>query len=473
MGKITGFLEIRREGADKRPATERVRDWKEFDLPVVQDRLAQQGARCMDCGIPFCNSGCPLGNLIPEWNDAVFRDCSEEAIAALHATNNFPEVTGRVCPAPCESACVLGINDDPVSIKLIEKSVADRAFLEGLVRPHPPAVRTGKRVAVIGSGPAGLAAAQQLNRAGHQVTLLERDDRLGGLMTYGIPDFKLDKSLIERRVDQMRVEGVEFRTNVNVGVDITGAQLRSDFDAVCVAIGSRHPRDLDVPGRQLSGIHFAMDFLEQANRRVAGETIPDEIALEATGKHVIVIGGGDTGSDCIGTSHRQGAKSVTSLEIMPRPPERRSPSTPWPMWQQMLRTSSSHEEGGSRRWSVSTESFAGKDGRVTTLNGVDVELVGGRVQRVDGTEFELKADLVLLAMGFLHPERPGLLEQLGAELDGRGNLKIDDKFMTSLPGVFAAGDCQRGQSLIVWAIADGRRAARAVDVYLMGRSDLP
>lgn len=427
----------------------------------------------MDCGIPFCNTGCPLGNLIPEWNDAIYRDRIDEAIASLHATNNFPEVTGRVCPAPCEAACVLGINDDPVSIKLIEKSIADRAFAEHLVIPHPPTSRTGKRVAVIGSGPAGLAAAQQLNRAGHTVVVFEQADRLGGLLTYGIPDFKLEKSIIERRLAQMREEGVEFRTNTAIGVDVHTQQLRQEYDAVCVAVGSRHPRDLPLPGRELHGIHFAMDFLEQSNRRVAGESIPDEKAIIATGKDVVVIGGGDTGSDCIGTSHRQGARSVASLEIMPRPPEERAPSTPWPEWPLMLRSSSSHEEGGERHWSVSTESFGGSDGRVTHLNGVAVELRDGRFQRVDGSEFKLKADLVLLAMGFLHPERPGLLEQLGAELDARGNIKVDGGFMTTAPGVFAAGDCQRGQSLVVWAIADGRKAARGIDLYLMGRSELP
>ena len=348
MGKVTGFLEFERQDPSKRPASERVRDYREFELPVVQDELTKQGARCMDCGIPFCNSGCPLGNLIPDWNDHVYRSEPQRAIDSLHATNNFPEFTGRVCPAPCEAACVLGINDDPVSIKLIERSIADRAFADSLVKPQPPRQRTGKKVAVVGSGPAGMAAAQQLNRAGHTVTLFERDDRIGGLLTYGIPDFKMEKSLVERRVEQMTAEGVIFQTSVDIGRTISANQLRADFDAVVLCIGSRKPRDLEVPGRELAGIHFAMDFLTQQNRRVAGDVVAEGEAILATGKDVIVIGGGDTGSDCIGTSHRQGAKSVTSFEIMPRPPNERAGVTPWPMWPLQLRTSSSHEEGGAR-----------------------------------------------------------------------------------------------------------------------------
>jgi len=472
VGKVTGFLEFERQDPSKRPADERVRDYREFELPVVQDELVKQGARCMDCGIPFCNTGCPLGNLIPDWNDHVYRTDPQRAIEALHATNNFPEFTGRVCPAPCEAACVLGINDDPVSIKLIERSIADRAFADGFVKPQPPRQRTGKKVAVVGSGPAGMAAAQQLNRAGHSVTLFERDDRIGGLLTYGIPDFKMEKSLVERRVQQMTAEGVVFRTNVDIGRTITADQLRADFDAIVLCIGSRKPRDLEVPGRELSGIHFAMDFLTQQNRRVAGDAVPDEDAILATGKNVVVIGGGDTGSDCIGTSHRQGAKSVTSFEIMPRPPEERASSTPWPLWPLKMRTSSSHEEGGTRDWSVSTESVSGENGKITKLHCVKVEFKAGKFERVAGSEFEIPADLVLLAMGFVHPEHPGIVEGLGLTINGRGNIQVDGNFATNQKGVFAAGDCQRGQSLVVWAIAEGRKAARAADIFLMGRSEL-
>jgi len=471
VGKITGFMEFERLDPSKRPTGERVRDWREFELPIVQDDLVKQGARCMDCGIPFCNTGCPLGNLIPDWNDHVYRSDPQRAIDALHATNNFPEMTGRICPAPCEAACVLGINDDPVSIKLIERSIADRAFADGLVKPQPPRQRTGKKVAVVGSGPAGMAAAQQLNRAGHTVTLFERDDRIGGLLMYGIPDFKMEKSLIDKRVEQMKAEGVLFQTNVDVGRTLSADQLRADFDAIVICIGSRKPRDLEVPGRELSGIHFAMDFLTQQNRRVAGDTVPDEGAILATGKNVIVIGGGDTGSDCIGTSHRQGAKSVTSFEIMPRPPEERAGSTPWPMWPLMLRSSSSHEEGGARDWSVSTERVSG-NGKIERLHCVRVELKNGKFERVAGSEFEIPADLVLLAMGFVHPEHPGVVEGLGLSIDKRGNIAVDGSFMTNQKGVFAAGDCQRGQSLVVWAIAEGRKAARAADLFLMGRTEL-
>ncbi|HEX3852104.1 MAG TPA: glutamate synthase subunit beta [Polyangiaceae bacterium] len=472
MGKITGFLEIERVDPSKRPARERVKDYREFELPIVQETVSAQGARCMDCGIPFCNTGCPLGNLIPDWNDHVYRNKPEQAIAALHATNNFPEFTGRVCPAPCEAACVLGINEDPVSIKLIERSIIDRAFEEDLVKPVLAKTKTGKKIAVIGSGPAGMAAAQQLARAGHDVTLFERDDRIGGLLTYGIPDFKMEKSLVERRVTQMAAEGVTFKTSVHVGRDLTADALKSDFHATILAIGSRKPRDLEVAGRELPGTHFAMDFLTQQNRRVAGLPVLDSEAILATGKNVIVIGGGDTGSDCIGTSHRQGALSVTSFEIMPRPPEERASSTPWPLWPLQLRTSSSHEEGGKRDWSVSTESVSG-NGKVEKLHCVRVELKNGRFERVAGSEFELPADLVLVAMGFVHPEHPGIVSDLGLKLDRRGNVEVDADFMTSVPGVFAAGDCQRGQSLVVWAIAEGRKAARNVDQFLMGHTELP
>ncbi len=474
MGKITGFLEYGRAKPQKRPVEERIKDYREFELPVVQDELEKQGARCMDCGVPFCNTGCPLGNLIPDWNDLTFRNQPRAAIESLHSTNNFPEFTGRICPAPCEAACVLGINDDPVSIKMIEHATADRAFEAGWVEPRPPQTKTGKKVAVIGSGPAGLAAAQQLARGGHDVTVFERDDRLGGLLMYGIPDFKLEKHLIARRVRQMEAEGVVFRTSVDVGGEVDADQLRQEFDAICLAIGSRVPRDLSVPGRELAGVHFAMDFLTQQNRRNAGETVPDAEALVATGKHVVVIGGGDTGSDCIGTSHRQGARSVTSFEIMPQPPAERAPSTPWPLWPLMMRTSSSHEEGGERKFSVSTEHFNGSEGRVTSLSCVEVAVRDGKMERVAGTEFEIPADLVLLAMGFVHPEKRGIVEQLGVELDARGNIRVNPTtFQTSDPKVFAAGDCQRGQSLVVWGIADGRKAARGIDQFLTGRVELP
>lgn len=473
MGKKTGFLEYARKGHAKIAPGERVKNYREFELPVVQATLTEQSARCMDCGVPFCNTGCPLGNLIPDWNDLNYNGRAEDAIDSLHATNNFPEVTGRVCPAPCEAACVLGINADPVAIKLIERSTADRAFDQGWVTPRPSATKTGKKVAVIGSGPAGLAAAQQLARVGHDVTVFERDDRIGGLLTYGIPDFKMEKDLIARRVEQMTAEGVVFKTSVAVGKDLTAADLRSSFDAICLAIGSRVPRDMPLPGRELSGIHFAMDFLTQQNRRVGGLPV-NEAEILATSKHVVVVGGGDTGSDCIGTSNRQGAVSVTNFEIMPAPPEGRHPSTPWPWWPLMMRTSSSHEEGVERKFAVMTEGFVGDGNKVTALECVEVQLVGGRIERIAGTEFEVKADLVLLAMGFVHPEKVGIVEDLGLELDARGNVKVNPRsFATSAPGVFAAGDCQRGQSLVVWGIADGRKAARGIDEYLMGTSSLP
>ncbi|MDX2055855.1 MAG: glutamate synthase subunit beta [Polyangiaceae bacterium] len=471
MGKVNGFLEYGRKSPKKRPANERVLDFREFELPVLDEDLKEQSARCMDCGVPFCNTGCPLGNLIPDWNDHAYQSDPVAAITALHATNNFPEFTGRVCPAPCEAACVLGINSDPVSIKLVERAVIDRAFEAGIVTPVMPLQVTGKKVAIVGSGPAGLAAAQQLARAGHSVVVFERDDRIGGLLMYGIPDFKMEKDLISRRVAQMQEEGVRFKTSVNVGVDVTLDQLRREFDAVCITIGSRVPRALEVPGSDLPGVHFAMDFLEQQNRRVAGETISDAAAILATGKNVVVIGGGDTGSDCIGTSHRQGAKSVTNFEIMPRPPEDRSPLTPWPLWPLMMRTSTSHEEGGTRDFSIATERVSG-EGRVEKLHCVRVEWKGGKLERIAGTEFEVKADLVLLAMGFIHPEHRGLVADLGLKLDPRGNIAVDEDFMTSEKGIFAAGDCKRGQSLVVWAIAEGRKAAASIDRYLLGRTEL-
>ncbi len=473
MGKVTGFMEYARIDPSKRPVQERVKDYKEFELPVVQDELKVQGARCMDCGVPFCNTGCPLGNLIPDWNDHVYRGDFAAALESLHSTNNFPEVTGRVCPAPCEASCVLNINDDPVSIKLIERAIIDAGWANKRIVPKPAQRSTGKSVAVVGSGPAGLAAAQQLARAGHSVTVYERADRLGGLLTYGIPDFKMEKHLVHRRVEQMKGEGVTFRTGVNVGVDVTVRELRQNFDAICLAGGARKPRDLPVPGRELSGVHFAMDFLEQQNRRVAGDVVPDSIAILAGGKKVVVIGGGDTGSDCIGTSNRQGAVSVTNFEIMPKPPNDPSPTTPWPLWPLMLRTSSSHDEGVSRDFAVSTARFVGDaSGRVTGIDCVRVEMKDGKFQPVPGSEFHVEADLVLFAMGFVHPEHEGLLTDLGVKLDPRGNVKVDKDFMSSVPGIFAAGDMQRGQSLVVWAIADGRKAAAGIDQYLVGQTEL-
>ncbi|HVW24249.1 MAG TPA: glutamate synthase subunit beta [Polyangiaceae bacterium] len=473
MGKVTGFMEFGRIDPKKRPVPERVKDYREFELPVLQDELKQQGARCMDCGVPFCNTGCPLGNLIPDWNDHVYRGDLDAALDSLHSTNNFPEVTGRVCPAPCEASCVLNINDDPVSIKLIERSIIDNGFANKRIVPKPSQRSTGKSVAVVGSGPAGLACAQQLARAGHSVTVFEKADRIGGLLTYGIPDFKMEKYIVQRRVEQMRAEGVTFRTGVNVGADLGVRELRQNFDAICLAGGARKPRDLPVPGRELAGVHFAMDFLEQQNRRVAGDVVPDAGAILAGGKKVVVIGGGDTGSDCIGTSNRQGAVVVTNFEIMPRPPDDPSPTTPWPLWPLMLRTSSSHDEGVSRDFAVSTVRFVGDEkGRVKGIDCVRVELKSGKFEPVPGSEFHIEADLVLLAMGFVHPEHEGLLTDLGVKLDARGNVKVDKDFMSSEPGVFAAGDMQRGQSLVVWAIADGRKAAAGIDQYLVGQTEL-
>ena len=478
MGKLTGFLEIKRAKQPYRPVEERVRDWKQVMLPHPTEILQKQGARCMDCGIPFCHKGCPLGNIIPDWSDLVYRDRWREASDRLHATNNFPEFTGTLCPAPCEGSCVLGINDDPVTIKGIELAIIDRAFEAGWVKAEPPLSRTGKKVAVVGSGAAGLAAAQQLNRAGHWVTVFERADRIGGLLRYGIPEFKLEKRVLDRRLELLGKEGIRFRASANVGVSVPVEELRSDFDAILLAGGATLPRDLTVPGREFHGIHFAMDYLTLQNRRCQGEMIPDEKFITAKGKRVVIIGGGDTGADCLGTAHRQGALSVHQFEILPAPPKERPQDNPWPLWPNILRTSSAHEEGGIRDYCISTTRFSGRNGRVERLHAVRVEFVSdgnGRksMREVPGSEFEIEADLVLLAMGFLGPEKDGLLGQLGVKFTERGNVWVDENWMTSAPGVFSAGDMQRGQSLIVLAIWEGRQAARGIDRYLMGSTNLP
>ncbi|HTR86595.1 MAG TPA: glutamate synthase subunit beta [Reyranella sp.] len=479
MGKPTGFLEFQRHDRPYLKVKERVRSWKEFVQPLPDGEVAQQGARCMDCGVPFCHQGCPVNNMIPDWNNLVYRDDWRRAIEVLQSTNNFPEFTGRICPAPCEEACTLNINDNPVTIKTIECSIVDKAWAEGWIAPQPPASRTGKRVAVIGSGPAGLACSQQLARAGHAVALFEKADRIGGLLRYGIPDFKMEKHHIDRRMAQMAAEGVEFRTGVNVGVDVKAADLLAEYDAVVLTGGAEQPRDLEVPGRELAGVHFAMDFLTPNNKKVAGDALDRLGWIDAKGKHVIVIGGGDTGSDCIGTSNRMGAASVTQLEILPQPPEHENKGLTWPDWPLKLRTSSSQEEGCERDWAVLTKRLTGRNGKVEKLHAVQVEWVkgpDGRFQMRDkpGSEFELKATLVLLAMGFLGPVRGGLLEQLGVTLDGRGNVAANTlDYQTSVPKVFSAGDMRRGQSLVVWAIREGRQAARAVDQFLMGRTELP
>jgi len=477
MADPFGFLKYRkRELPKRRPIPLRILDWKEVYEDFDHSTLQRQAARCMDCGVPFCHNGCPLGNLIPEWNDLVRTDRWRDAIERLHATNNFPDFTGRLCPAPCESSCVLGINQDPVTIKQVEVEIIDYAFEHGWVEPVPPQVLTGKSVAVVGSGPAGLAAAQQLTRAGHSVTVFERDDRIGGLLRYGIPEFKMEKRHIERRIAQMEAEGTVFKPSVNVGVDITAEQLRDDFDAVVLAGGATAWRDLPIPGRELDGIHQAMEFLPWANRVQEGDDVlgPDgEPPITAKGKKVVIIGGGDTGADCLGTVHRQGATEVQQFEIMLRPPDSRADSTPWPTYPLMFRVSSAHEEGGERVFSVNTEKFVGRDGHVTGLRAHEVRMEGGKFVKVDGTDFELEADLVLLALGFVGPEREGLLTDLGVEFTDRGNVGRDNAFETNVPGVFVAGDMGRGQSLIVWAIAEGRAAAAGADHYLMGVTALP
>ncbi|MFN8544262.1 MAG: glutamate synthase subunit beta [Candidatus Binatia bacterium] len=475
MGKITGFLEYQRETAHKEPVAARLTHWHEFEEKPSDEALRIQGARCMDCGIPFCHKGCPLGNIIPDWNDLVYRGRWHEAIERLHSTNNFPDFTGRVCPAPCEEACVLNINNDPVTIKSLEKNIIEHAWGEGWVGPQVPEKRSGKTVAVIGSGPAGLACAQQLARAGHLVTVFERADRVGGLLRYGIPDFKLEKSHIDRRVEQMTAEGVTFVTGAHVGVNVPVEKIRKDFDAVVLSGGSTKPRDLTIPGRDLKGIHFAMEFLPQQNKVVAGDRVDGQIL--ATGKRVVILGGGDTGSDCLGTSNRHGAVAVHQFELLPQPPEKRPPNT-WPNWPMILRTSTSHEEGVTRDWSINTKRFSGDEhGNVKALHGVRVEWVNenGRMamREVPGTEFAIDCDLVLLALGFLGPEPDTMLAQLGVKLTERGTVAVDGAWQTNVPGVFACGDMRRGQSLVVWAIWEGRECAREVDRHLTGETMLP
>jgi glutamate synthase (NADPH/NADH) small chain len=472
VGKITGFMELERVAETMLPVKERVRGYREFILALKDEEATKQGARCMDCGIPFCQSGCPVHNIIPDWNDLVYRHQWRQALDVLHSTNNFPEFTGRICPAPCEEACTLNINDDPVGIKSIEHFIIDKGWEEGWVLPQPRSHRSGKRVAVVGSGPAGMACAQQLARAGHHVVLFEKSNRIGGLLRYGIPDFKMEKHLIDRRVEQMVAEGVEFRVSQHVGVNVPVLDLVNEFDAVALTIGSEEPRDLSVPGREFAGVQFAMDFLPLQNRRVAGD--PGVPPLTATAKRVVVIGGGDTGSDCVGTSNRQGALSVTQFELLAQPPEHENKPLVWPYWPMKLRTSSSHEEGCERDWAVQTKAFKGEKNVLKALVACRVEWKDGKLIEIPGSEFEIKADLVLLAMGYVHPVHRGMLDDLAVKYDARGNVAADtDSYRTSMPKVFAAGDTRRGQSLVVWAIREGRQCARSIDEFLTGASDLP
>jgi glutamate synthase (NADPH/NADH) small chain len=479
MGKPTGFKEHVRSPAPKRPVAIRLQDYSELFATWHEGDIRDQGARCMNCAVPFCHQGCPLGNLIPDWNDLVYRGEWKRALDSLHSTNNFPEFTGRICPAPCEASCVLNINQDPVTIEHIEMAVADRGWSEGWITPQPPSHRTGKSIAIVGSGPSGLAAAQQLNRCGHSVTVFERADSIGGLLRLGIPDFKLDKGVVQRRVDQLAEEGVAFRTGVNVGHEFPATRLTQEFDAVLLSGGSTSARDLPVPGRELDGIHMAMEFLPQQNKINAGETVDPATHTSAAGKRVVILGGGDTGADCLGTSHRQGAEAVYQYELLPEPPQERRDDNPWPQWPTVLRVSAAHEEGGVRDYNILTKAFTGSNGKVEKLHGVRIEWgapdASGRPAMIEipGSEFEIETELVLLAMGFVHPEHGGMLDQLGVELDPRGNVKGDEHKMTSVPGVFTAGDMTRGQSLVVWAIAEGREAARGIDEYLMGATALP
>jgi glutamate synthase (NADPH/NADH) small chain len=476
LGKLNGFREFKRETAKKRPVKDRIKDSKELYIDFPVEKLKQQGARCMECGIPFCNWGCPIGNMIPDWNDMTFKAKWEKAFDRLTLTNNFPEFTGRICPAPCEGSCTLGVNREAVAIREIECNIIEKAFAEGWMKPVPPRVRTGKKIAVVGSGPSGLAAAAELNSVGHQVTVFERDDEIGGLLRYGIPDFKLDKAIVQRRVDFMKAEGVKFKTSVNVGADYPTTELLENFDAIALTGGSTIPRDLKVEGRELKGVYFAMDYLKQQNRRVAGKQLVNE-SIDAKDKVVLVLGGGDTGSDCIGTAVRQGAKAVYQFEIMPKPPVDRDGTMPWPLYPRTLKTTTSHEEGCNRDWNITTKKFSGEDGKVTTLHAVRVEWSTNEkgapvMSEVAGSEFELQVDLVVLAMGFSHPQSEGLISELSVDLDGRGNVVADDKYKTKVEKVFAAGDMRKGQSLVVWAINEGRQVAKNIDEYLMGETAL-